>query len=74
MYSPSEEEFKPVASDMFDKETMTTAKGLKCFAVGEIINIRGLPMRIRKITKKDLLLRPAAELIPGTPTMAKNNG
>lgn len=68
MYDPDKEEFVPVTTDMFDHETMTTAKGLKVFSVGEIFMLRGLPMRVRKITKKDLLLRPDPELIKKAPT------
>lgn len=58
MYDTEAEEFKPVKKDAFDGRTMTTAEGMRVFEVGEVFNLRGLDMVIRKITKKDLLLRP----------------
>lgn len=50
---------KKIYAPMSDNEVAETLKPKRPkFEVGNIIEIDGVPFRLRKITKKDIILRP----------------
>ncbi len=55
MWNPDTEEFEKIEKKEYEE---ALEKGLQVFAVGEVFSLRDLPMKVRKITKKDLILRP----------------
>lgn len=50
MYDPDREAFRPVELPVPDKCTV--------FGIGERFTIKGIEMRIKKITSRDIVLRP----------------
>lgn len=49
----------------FSRETAETPPSHTRFAVGEHVEVNGVPFRIRKITAKDIVIRPVRAT--GTP-------
>lgn len=42
-------------------EKILADKGWKCFAEQEIVEVKGINFYVRKVTKKDLILRPVGQ-------------
>jgi len=51
--NPKTQEFEPVTAD--------TPKDWKQFSIGNTFVLNGVLMAVRKITKKDIILRPAKQ-------------
>jgi len=47
----------------FENETDATPRDWIRFGVGEILTIKGISMEIKKITKRDLTIRPLGQKI-----------
>lgn len=45
----------------FEPETVRTPDGWPRFRVGEVFTLNGVRMRVRKVTNKDLVLRPVKD-------------
>lgn len=52
----------------FEPETVRTPEGWPRFAVGERFTLKGVTMQVRKVTRKDVILRP----VSGTGSEMKN--
>ena len=51
--NPETKQFAPISDPVPEEK-----KNWKRFAVGDEVEVHGVPCRIRKITTKDLVLRP----------------